>query len=52
MLVIIILVFPSLMDNFYKQKESLLFQQSFILDNFYINNKIIDSSKILEKYSS
>lgn len=44
--------FTNFLDTFYIQKGKLDFQQSFILDNFYINKKINNSYKILNLYSS
>ena len=46
------LILPNLSDTFISQKEHLNFQQNFTLDNFYLNNKIINSEKILNNYSS
>lgn len=50
--IMLALVLPNLSDNFINQKKRLTFQQTFTLDNFYINNKIINSENILTNYSS
>lgn len=51
-LLVLLAVFPNFIDSFVEQKNRLNFQQSFVLDNFYLNNKISNSSRILENYSS
>jgi len=45
-------IYQNLISIFWKQKSNLLFQQSVILDNFYLNKKITNSLKILDNYSS
>lgn len=45
-------IYPTLIQSFWEQKENLEFQQSFILDNFYLNSIITHSQNILSNYSS
>lgn len=52
LLIILINIYPNLVSTFWKQKRDLLFQQSVILDNFYLNKKISNSNKILDSHSS
>lgn len=52
LLIIIINVYPNLISTFTKQKQNLLFQQSAILDNFYLNKKITNSNRVFSEYST
>ncbi len=49
---ILLNIAPSFINHFLEQKNKLKFQQSFMLDNFYLNNKITNSFKLLSNYSS
>ncbi len=49
---IIAWIYPYLNDTFQKQKENLEFQQSFVLDSFYLNGAVNNSFKILNNYYS
>lgn len=52
LLIILITIYPNLVSTFWKQKKDLLFQQSVILDNFYLNKKTSSSLKVIDSYSS
>lgn len=51
-LVILWVTYPKFMETLWEQKEKLNFQQTFVLDSFYVNNIIEDSTNYISSYSS